>query len=361
MATSYLRKYGVQTIINFELYEVDGVDLRVDAADGGTDCNIRKDQGADATCTNDFVDEGLGYSLTLTATEMQAAEVTLYIVDSATKVYLDAVLKIETYGNASAEHSLDLDDADGSTLTETGGDGAQLTEAGGDGDHLVEVQVADGSMVAASYAADAFAAATFATGAFTADAFAADAIVAATLATGAISADAFAADAIVAATLATGALTADAFAANALVAATFNADCITSAKIADDAISAEHLNTGALTADAFAADALVAATFATDSIAADALAADALAEINAEVVDALATDTYAEPAATTAPGATVSIEEKISYIYAVLRNKTETTATKHTIYQDDGSTEIMTAVLSDDATTYTKAEYIAGT
>lgn len=42
----HLRKYGVETIINFELYEIDGVDLKVDAVDAGTDCNIRKDQGA---------------------------------------------------------------------------------------------------------------------------------------------------------------------------------------------------------------------------------------------------------------------------------------------------------------------------
>lgn len=107
----HLRKYGVQAVINFELYETDGIDLKVDAADGGTDCTIMKDQGAETTCTNDFVDEGTGYSLTLTATEMQAAQITVYIVDSATKVYLDKVLHIETYGNASAMHAMDLDDA----------------------------------------------------------------------------------------------------------------------------------------------------------------------------------------------------------------------------------------------------------
>ncbi len=105
----FLRAYGVQTIINFVLFEVDGVDFRVDAVDGNTDCTIRKDQGADTTCVNDFVDEGIGYSLTLTATEMEAAELHVYIVDSATKVWLDEILKIETYGNASAQHAMDFD------------------------------------------------------------------------------------------------------------------------------------------------------------------------------------------------------------------------------------------------------------
>ncbi len=108
---TFLRKYGVQTTIHFVLYEVDGVDLRVDAADGGTDCSMMKDEGAEATCDNDFADEGKGYSLVLTATEMEAAEIMVYIVDSATKLWLDEALKIETYGHASAMHAMDLDDA----------------------------------------------------------------------------------------------------------------------------------------------------------------------------------------------------------------------------------------------------------
>jgi len=107
----HLRKYGVEAKIPFVLYEVDGVDLRVDAADGGSDCSVMKDEGAEATCTNDFVDEGKGYSITLTATEMQAARIVVYVVDSATKVWLDDALIIETYGHASAMHAFDLDTA----------------------------------------------------------------------------------------------------------------------------------------------------------------------------------------------------------------------------------------------------------
>ncbi len=106
---TFLRKYGVQTTIHFVLYEVDGVDLRVDAADAGADCSIMKDEGAEATCDNDFADEGKGYSLVLTTTEMEFAEGMIYIVDSATKLWLDEALKIETYGNASAMHAMDLD------------------------------------------------------------------------------------------------------------------------------------------------------------------------------------------------------------------------------------------------------------
>ena len=146
---TFLRKYGVQTTIHFVLYEVDGVDLRVDAADAGADCTIMKDEGAETTCANDFADEGTGYSLVISATEMEAAEIMLYIVDSATKVWLDEALKIETYGNASAMHAMDLDttvptvaeNADGAwdeSLT-----GASHNNANSAGKRLRQVSAAD--------------------------------------------------------------------------------------------------------------------------------------------------------------------------------------------------------------------------
>ncbi|KKM23889.1 hypothetical protein LCGC14_1610540, partial [marine sediment metagenome] len=94
-----LAKTGVQYILNFELFEVDGVDLRIDASDAGSDVTIRKDQGADTTAVNDFVDEGLSYSLTITAAEMQAKQIVVYVIDSATKQWLDTSILIETYGS----------------------------------------------------------------------------------------------------------------------------------------------------------------------------------------------------------------------------------------------------------------------
>jgi hypothetical protein len=104
-----LRKYGVETTINFSLYELDGSDLKTDAADGGSDCIIMKDEGPENTCTNDFADEGNGYSLVLSATEMQAARIVVYVIDQSNpKVWFDRVINIETYGNASAQHPFDL-------------------------------------------------------------------------------------------------------------------------------------------------------------------------------------------------------------------------------------------------------------
>lgn len=107
----FLRKYGVQATFNFDLFEVDRIDFRVDAAHASGDTKIMKDEGVEANTSNSFTDEGQGYSIVLTSTEMQAARIKVYIVDSATKVWLDTSIVIETYGNASAQHAFDLDTA----------------------------------------------------------------------------------------------------------------------------------------------------------------------------------------------------------------------------------------------------------
>ena len=120
----HLRKYGVQTTINFDLFEVDGVDFRVNAVHAAGDSKIMKDEGAEANTTNGFTDEGNGYSIVLTATEMQAARIVIYLVDqTATKVWLDKSIIIETYGNASAQHAFDLGTATQSVdVTKISGD-----------------------------------------------------------------------------------------------------------------------------------------------------------------------------------------------------------------------------------------------
>jgi hypothetical protein len=101
----YLREYGVAATIDFALYELDGVDLKVDAAHAAGDTKIMKDEGAEANTANAFVDEGQGYSLALSATEMEAARIVVYVVDQTDpKVWLDKVLLVETYGHASAQH-----------------------------------------------------------------------------------------------------------------------------------------------------------------------------------------------------------------------------------------------------------------
>lgn len=107
----YLRKYGEATTIDFVLFGTDGIDFKTDAEHAAGDTKIMKNEGDEANTTNAFVDEGQGYSLTLTAAEMQAARVVLYVVDQGTKAWLDTALIIETYGHASAQHPFDIETA----------------------------------------------------------------------------------------------------------------------------------------------------------------------------------------------------------------------------------------------------------
>ena len=83
------------------------------------------------------------------------------------------------------------------------------------------------------------------------------------------------------------------------------------------------------------------------------------AEINTEVVDTLNVDTYAEPGQG-APAATTSLAAKIGYLYKAWRNKSEQTASTHSLYDDTGVTVDQKATVSDDGTTATKGEVGSG-
>lgn len=85
------------------------------------------------------------------------------------------------------------------------------------------------------------------------------------------------------------------------------------------------------------------------------LGATAKSDVNAEVVDALATDTYVEPSA--APAATAALSTKINWLAALARNKITQTATTQTLRNDADSGNIATAAVSDDGTTFTRAEW----
>lgn len=108
-----------------------------------------------------------------------------------------------------------------------------------------------------------------------------------------------------------------------------------------------------------AAGGITAASIATGAIDADALATDAVTEIatavNAEVVDALATDTYAELGAV--PAATSSLKDKITWLFMLARNARLTTATSDVVRNDANNATIGTSTLSDDGTTFTRGEY----
>lgn len=116
----HLRKYGVAAKIDFVLYEVDGVDFRTDWTPAEGDVFMIRDEAAEEQITNAagnadlstlVTDEGRGYSITLALEDMEAARVEIFLVDQATKAFLDWSIVIETYGHASAQHAFDLDAA----------------------------------------------------------------------------------------------------------------------------------------------------------------------------------------------------------------------------------------------------------
>lgn len=76
------------------------------------------------------------------------------------------------------------------------------------------------------------------------------------------------------------------------------------------------------------------------------------AEVNAEMLDVLDVDTFAELSAD--PGAAPTITGMLKLLYMALRNKVVTTANEQTIHQDDG-TELLESDLTDIAnTSFTK-------
>ena len=89
------------------------------------------------------------------------------------------------------------------------------------------------------------------------------------------------------------------------------------------------------------------------------LGATAKTDVNAEVLDVLNADTFAEPGQG-APGATVSLAAKIGFLYKAWRNKSTQTATTYSLFNDDTTTVDHKATVSDDATTATKGEVATG-
>ena len=132
-----------------------------------------------------------------------------------------------------------------------------------------------------------------------------------------------------------------------------------------------NANMLSISGDGVAADNLEAALDGTGGVAITAtftgnvtgsigsLAAQAKADVNAEVVDALATDTYAEPGQG-APAATATLAAKINYLFKAWRNKSDQTATLYQLYADDATTVDQKATVSDDAVTFVKGEVAAG-
>jgi len=83
------------------------------------------------------------------------------------------------------------------------------------------------------------------------------------------------------------------------------------------------------------------------------------ASVNAEVLDVLNTDTFAEPGQGT-PAATASLAAKIGYLYKAWRNRKTQTATTFSLMNDDAVTVDHKSTVSDDGTTGVIGEIATG-
>lgn len=77
--------------------------------------------------------------------------------------------------------------------------------------------------------------------------------------------------------------------------------------------------------------------------------------VNAEVLDVMVTDTFAQPSAV--PAATSSLKDKINWIFTMMRNKLTQTATTGTLRNDGDSADIATSTDSDDGTTAVRGKW----
>lgn len=87
----------------------------------------------------------------------------------------------------------------------------------------------------------------------------------------------------------------------------------------------------------------------------EALSAQAKADINAEVVDVLNVDTFAE--LTSVPSSTPTLTQALRWLYTLGRNKITQTATTQLLRNNADAGTIGTSTVSDDGTTFIRGKF----
>jgi hypothetical protein len=82
-------------------------------------------------------------------------------------------------------------------------------------------------------------------------------------------------------------------------------------------------------------------------------------QVNAEVLDVLSVDTFAQPGQG-APAGTQTLATMIAFLYKAWRNRSTQTASEYALYNDDATTIDQKAAFSDDSTTADTAEVTTG-
>ena len=98
-----------------------------------------------------------------------------------------------------------------------------------------------------------------------------------------------------------------------------------------------------------------ALTITGGSVNVNSLGTTAKSEVNAEVLDVLTVDTFAEPGSV--PSATATLKDKIGWMQALARNKITQTSTTQTLRNDGDSGNISQSTVGDDGTTFTRGKF----
>lgn len=233
-----------------------------------------------------------------------------------------------------------------------------LTNAPGAGDFTATMKTSIGTAVAASAVASVTGAVgSIGAGGITATSIASDAITAAKIADGAIDTATFASGTTIPRCTLTDTVTA----VTGLTAS--NLDATISSRMATYAqptgfLAATFPGTVASPTN-ITAGTITTVTNLTNAATAGDLTSTMKDSVNAQVVDALATDTYAEPGQGT-PSATLSLSAKIGYLFKAFRNRSTQTSTAYNLYNDDAITVDQKATVSDDAVTFDRNEITSG-
>lgn len=330
--------------VTFPILDADG-DLVTGAT--GLDSEVSKDAGTFADCTNEATEIATNsgvYYLELTSTEMNADTVAIIVKTSSSGAKTTTIVMYPEEAGDIRVNATQINSVSAASVTTinanvgttqpvnfTGTGASALAKS-----DMVDIAGAAVSTSTAQLGVNAVQAGGTAWG------------------SGAITAAAFAADAITAAKIADGAIDAATFAAGAITASAFAADAITDAKVASDVTIASV--TGAVGSVTGNVGGNVGGNV-TGSVG--SLATQAKADVNAEVVDALNVDTYAEPGQG-APAATASLAAKIGYLFKGWRNKVTQDATTYKLFADDATTVDQKATIADDGATLTRGEIASG-
>lgn len=119
---AFLRKYatGTGADVIIPMVKAGSVDHAVSAdwTPAAGDVKVSKDGGAAANITTlpTYI-TSIGWKFVFSDTELTCARLSVQVTDSATKAVEDQHFEVETYGNASAQHAVDLDDSVRAGLT----------------------------------------------------------------------------------------------------------------------------------------------------------------------------------------------------------------------------------------------------